>query len=140
MVIFLKLEAFFFLYSKPQNGWVSSRSFFFSSSNFSSPFHREEIPICYVKAAVYYFNLEQTSWEPVDNGISAIYVYQSPIENTYRVVGICQETSRVCYSLSFLVFSYLLLIQNDRLLSILQLLKKQIINNLHSYSIIGVIV
>jgi hypothetical protein len=44
---------------------------------------------------VYYFDHASTSWQPVDGGLSTVYIYEKASGGEYRVVGICNSTSQI---------------------------------------------
>lgn len=50
------------------------------------------MPVCVAKAAVYYFDQANTTWQQVDGSISMVYLYRHTANGSYRVVGMAQTT------------------------------------------------
>ena len=61
-----------------------------------------ETAIAAAAAAVYYFDQATTSWNTVDGGMSAVYIYENAEHDAFRVVAMSQTDNRViCQALSF---------------------------------------
>ena len=56
---------------------------------------REETPVYSGVGSVFTFDKATQGWTPVDGGLSGVFIYHHPAENTYRVIGVEQSTQQV---------------------------------------------
>lgn len=55
-----------------------------------------ESPVCHVRASVMMYNQTEKRWYPCSgNGISRVYIYQNPANQSFRVVGRKNDTQEV---------------------------------------------
>ena len=50
---------------------------------------------------MYFFDQDTTSWQPVDSGVSSVYIYENPATGDFRVVGVTEGGDFVINSVIF---------------------------------------